>query len=477
MTRVLVLSCDVVPLPGLPTVGGGLRSWTLARGLETAGYDVTLSFPREPLEALAGQVDAAAIAAAQPYTFNWSDPAAAVAVHQPEVVVCASWLLASQFSTCPVPMAVDVAGPVLLEFLHQGKQKGLDLAARKPQGLALADFVVCAGERQRAYFAAWLLIAGFTPQDCATRLATMIMSAPPAPRPPHGPPNAEPVIIFAGVALPWHDPLAPLKTVAETLERCGRGQLEIHLTQHPIHSQNALWYGEFVTWAEAHPRVTIFPGAQRTHSAVLDLYRRADLAFDLFGHNLERELAVANRTVEYLSCGLPVLHSSYSELAEPIGRYEAGVAVDPADQQAVAAAIEQVLMAPETLRRWSENASRLTDELLTWDKTIAPLAAWCAVPSRRQPGEFTPAMLLPDYERQQELLQRLAGTEDELARAKTLAETRKEYAGQVEAAWNAQGEQLAALDRDLAAWRAAPFRSALRHTLSRTRSAERGTRN
>ena len=110
MTRVLVLASEVVPLPGLPTNGGGLRGWTLARGLEAAGFEVTLICPRESLEALAGQVDETALAAARPYTFAWNDPAAAVAAHQPAVAVCCSWLLASQFSSCPVPLAVDVAG-------------------------------------------------------------------------------------------------------------------------------------------------------------------------------------------------------------------------------------------------------------------------------------------------------------------------------------------------------------------------------
>ena len=60
-----MLATEVVPLPGLPTGGGGLRGWTLARGLESAGCDVTLVFPREPLDALAAQLDPQVIAAAR----------------------------------------------------------------------------------------------------------------------------------------------------------------------------------------------------------------------------------------------------------------------------------------------------------------------------------------------------------------------------------------------------------------------------
>ena len=81
--HVLVMATEVVPLPGLPTVGGGLRGWILARGLEAAGLKVTLVFPREPLDALAPGLADADIAAARPYTFSWADPGAAIRQYTP----------------------------------------------------------------------------------------------------------------------------------------------------------------------------------------------------------------------------------------------------------------------------------------------------------------------------------------------------------------------------------------------------------
>jgi hypothetical protein len=477
MTRVLVLASEVVPLPGLPTNGGGLRGWTLARGLEAAGFEVTLICPRESLEALAGQVDETALAAARPYTFAWNDPAAAVAAHQPAVAVCCSWLLASQFSSCPVPLAVDVAGPVLLEFLYQGAQKALDLAARKPRGLALADFVTCAGERQRAYFYSWLTIAGFDQNALAERVATVPISAAPglAASPPPG--NVEPRIIFAGIALPWQDPSVALRAVIATLDRRCTGCLDVYVNEHPVHSQGATWLAWLREQAGQHARVVMHENRLRPYSEMLDLYRQADLAFDLFARNPERELAFNTRTVDYLACGLPPLYSDYAELAGPIARYDAGTTVNPADERAVAAALNRLLDDPADLAARRAGARRLVDDLLTWDKTIAPLAAWCAAPSRREPGPFTPEILLLDYERLQELHRRLAGAEAELARAKVLAETRKAYAEQVESAWTAQSAQLAALDRDVAAWRAVPWRTALRQTFRRMRNGERGMRH
>jgi hypothetical protein len=228
--RVLVLATEVVPLPGLPTVGGGLRGWTLARGLESAGLDVTLVFPREPLDALAPQLDPQVLAAARPLTFSWADPAAALRQHQPDVVVCCSWFLAAQIAPCPVPLAVDLAGPILLEFLYQDRQKARELAPLKPRGLAAADFITCAGARQRAYFYSWLTLAGFDQEALTDHVATVpISTAPPDGDVLAAPENPEPSILFAGVALPWQDPLVPLQATLAALERREQGYLDLFL--------------------------------------------------------------------------------------------------------------------------------------------------------------------------------------------------------------------------------------------------------
>src|SRR5437868_4094933 len=123
MSRVLVLASSIIPLPGLPTNGGGLRGWTLAQGLAAAGHDVTVLFPRNSLDEQRAEIAAEARAAALPHTFEWDAPLAAIEERRPDVVVVCSWLLAGQLGSCPVPLAVDVAGPVLLEFIAQDGDK------------------------------------------------------------------------------------------------------------------------------------------------------------------------------------------------------------------------------------------------------------------------------------------------------------------------------------------------------------------
>lgn len=479
--RVLVLATEVVPLPGLPTNGGGLRGWTLARGLAAAGLDVTLAFPREPLDALAPNLAPEVVAAAEPLTFSWADPGAAIRQHRPDVVVCCSWFLAAQLSPCPVPLAVDLAGPILLEFLYQDRGKAREFAALKPRGLARADFVTCAGERQRAYFYPWLTLAGFDQDDLTERVVTVPISTAPDNAPMlAAPENAEPSLLCAGVVLPWQDPLVPLRATLETLERRGRGFLDLFLYAHPEHSRGARWLEWVREEARRRPRLRLHPERQRPYAELLDHYRRADLAFDLFARNPERELAFNTRTVDYLACGLPPLYSDYAELAGPIARYDAGFVVDPANPEAVAAAVAAALDDPTGLAARRSNARRLVDELLTWDRTVAPLARWCAHPTRRprHPDALDVGALLPARDKADHALaaSQVAASREEVATWRGVAEERETYARQVEAAWRERGEALTARDAEAARWQRAPWRAALRQTFggSRARLRRRG---
>lgn len=465
--RILVLATEVVPLPGLPTVGGGLRGWTLARGLESAGHDVTLVFPREPLDALAAQLDPQAVAAARTQTFSWADPRAALREHQPDIVVCCSWYLAALLLPCPVPLAVDLAGPILLEFLYQDRQKARDLAPLKPRGLAAADFITCAGERQRAYFYPWLTLAGFDQEALTERVATVpISTAPQGTTAIDAPTNDEPTILFAGIALPWQDPLIPLNATLETIERRGRGYLDLYLYTHPDHSRGTRWLDWVREQARTRPRLRLHPERLRPYADLLAIYRQADLAFDLFARNPERELAFNTRTVDYLACGLPPLYSDYAELAGPIARYDAGLVVNPADPDAVAAAVGAALDDPARLAARRYNARQLVNEQLVWERTIAPLARWCANPTRRVRDADTLdlAALLPTTGG---ATQELEAARAEAASWQALAEEREAYAHRVEAAWRELGAALATRDAMRAGWEQAPWRAAFRQTVTK----------
>ncbi len=461
MSNVLVLANSVVPLPGLPTNGGGLRAWTLARGLESAGHAVTLLFPRHSLDEQLVGIAPDDRAAALPHTFLWEAINETIARATPDVVVASSWILAGQIHDCPAPLVVDLAGPLLLEFLAQDPAKGAALAHLKTAALAEADYVTCAGERQRPYFASWLLLGGFTPEDCVARLGVVPISCDPV-QEEHAPPNAEPRFLFAGMTYAWQDPLRALRATLAAIERHGRGRLVIHADFHPVHSQGAAWFAELRALVADHPHVTL--GGVLPYDELRAAYREADLALDLYARTLERELAFNTRTVDFLHAGLPPLYADYTELSPIIRDYEAGFVVPPDDDAAIAAALDTVFTDPARLAARGRAAQRLARERLAWDRTIAPLAAFCAAPTRRQSGPLGPRALVP------ELVQALTDTRTELANTRIAADDRRDYAARVEAAWAEQGARLTERDTALAAWRRQPWRMAARQMITGLRA-------
>jgi hypothetical protein len=140
-------------------------------------------------------------------------------------------------------------------------------------------------------------------------------------------------------------------------------------------------------------------------------YCCAGVALDVMERNAERELAFPTRTVIYMWCGLPVIHSDYTDLARLIERFDAGWLCDPDDTRLLALVVEEILRDPRIVAEKGRNARRLVAERLMWDQTIEPLAAWCRNP-RERPNKLTVA--LQDVARQR----RLVELEEELAAAR-----------------------------------------------------------
>lgn len=452
MRRVLVLASSIIPLKGLPTNGGGLRGWTLARGLETAGFAVALLFPRNSLDEQLAPIAEPDYAAALAQTFDWANALATVREHQPDVVVATSWPLAAQLAGCPVPLVVDLAGSLLLEFLAQGDDTALARAHEKAAALAAADYVTCAGNGQRRYLQAWLLLCGFTPEDCDRRCGVVPISCDPD-LPPRGAPPDEPRLIFAGMALGWQNPLPGIEATLAALERRNCGHLDLFTGFHPRYSAGADWYPRLADLVAGSRRATLH--GLLPYEALLAEYAGATAALDLYSRSLERELAVNTRTVDFLRCGAPPIYGDYAELSTAIRDYDAGFVVAPDDPAAVATAVDAILDDRQLLRRKSAQAQRLARERLAWDRTIGPLAGFCATASKRQPGRLSPEAFVPTLRDQNAALAR------QLAERDAEIERLRAYAARLEGEWRLKNDRIAAQESELAAWRRAPWRRAL----------------
>ena len=382
--RVALLCGDVLPLPGVPTSGAGMRVWGLGKGLESRGHEVIWMVHREILRRME-QIATVPIPPSWRESV-WTSPASLTEVFariQPELVVVGGWPTALSLpDVVGAPLVIDQAGPHILERFFARPQTAESDLAEKVAALRKADFFVSSGDVQQTYFEGWLALAGF-PRDARGEIDTRATGVIPfslAPELPVHPPregNRPLTFVYGGYFLPWQDPSLPLRTVA-AWAGAHDAILRIYGGPPPFHTIDPGVMGELVRELRATPSVEV--RGVLPFDALVAEYAAVDVAIDLMQRNRERELAFTTRTVVYLWAGVPVIYNNYSELSGLITEYDAGWILDPEDECGLRTVLDAIAANPEIIARKGANAQRLVRERFTWDTTIEPLDAFCRMP-------------------------------------------------------------------------------------------------
>jgi glycosyltransferase involved in cell wall biosynthesis len=378
MNRVLVFANDLLPLDGLPTSGGGLRSWQIIQGLAGRGFDVTYRMPLER-HLTRGHEDVVLRCYRDLLWTAETQEAILDEVH-PDVVVFLNPDQCHLVRRCTVPLAVDLHGPRLLETEYMARDAWTRAHgfSQKLRRLAEADFVTCAGERQRYYFIPYLLGAGVPLDEIEIACMPVALS----PDLPQKRPDASCArFLFAGGFYPWQNPRRALTAVRDVLDETPRARLDIYGGAHGVSANDRAEFDGLMAALQSNPRAACHGYVSRDE--LLGVLARGTAAVELFERNIERELAFSTRTVEFLWAGLPVVYNNYSDLSDLIGRYEAGWCLDPADVEGLKRTLREIVAHPELALVRGANAQRLVRERLTWDRAIEPLAAFCANPRKR----------------------------------------------------------------------------------------------
>jgi len=296
----------------------------------------------------------------------------------PDVLVVQHWPTVYSIDTTHLPTALDLHGPILLETMFQDNPNYESLKRMKIEAFHKCDFFTCPGERQKYYFYPWMMLGGCDLRNTGIEVIPISLS-------PDFPPFEKPGdirFVYGGVLLPWHNPTTGLEMLVETIEAHGKGTLSVYCGKHPYVNIPPGKLQQLLEQLRCSPRVSVSDMLPRDD--ILDVYRRASVAFDAMERNPERELAFTTRTVEYMWCGLPVVHQDYSVLAPYIERYGAGWLVNPDDREQIRQVIEYILCHQEEIEARGQNAQRLVRQEFTWDQTIGPLAGFCEKPFKLQ---------------------------------------------------------------------------------------------
>lgn len=378
MTKILIIAGDVLPLPGYPTTGAGLRAWGLGQGLTCHGFDVYYSMPECHVKSNTPGEE-------KELSWHPGDREKPIRMINPDVVVICHWPAMPE-KRLAIPTVLDLHGPHLIERCFWDKTQTHNGIYQKVKAFRKADFFTCAGTRQRYYFFNWLLFAGF-PLDSEIISVIPVSMAPDVPQREFDVSQPDELaIVYGGMFLPWQNPVESLETLLEAMDEVDKGKLYLYGGPHPIVKDKSGKFERLMDSLSQNPRVRIMP--KTPHDVLLKRYLKAHIAFDLMASNMERELAYTTRTVEYLWCGLPVIYNDYSELSTLIKIYNAGWTLDPDDKVSLRKKLCEILDNNKAIVENGKNSQQLIKENLTWDKTITPLIEYCRNPSRIEPGDM-----------------------------------------------------------------------------------------
>lgn len=413
---VLVLSAEPV---GERMAGPAIRAAELARAL-AADHDVTLAAParsRAPSERVR-LVEAG---------FEQLD-VLLEAVGRHEVVVAQEVppTLLGRLARLPVRVVLDLYNPVVVEVLEavaarpERQQRRIQslIASRSSAQLAVADFVICASERQRDLWLGGMALGGLIDLEAYRRDPTLrsvidvvpfgIPAEPPraaADGPLRGAFPAiraeDRVLLWAGGLWGWLDPETVIRATSMLdsthLVFMGTGRPGPARTGQEPFTERAIEFArrERLQGERVHFNPGWVPYEERG-AWLLD----ADLGVTAHHDHLEARYSFRTRVLDYLWAGLPVVGTRGDALADLVEREGLGRTAAPGDAEGFAAACHELLDDPAASDSARDRIAAVAPGL-RWEVAARPLVEWCSrhreLPARRPAGRALRRALRDQY--------------------------------------------------------------------------------
>lgn len=373
--KVHVFASDVVPLPGLPTSGGGLRSWQMIRGLQKAGFDVTFSMPSFTF--LGKKSESAISEEVKSLAWDQRNQHLILGRIAPDIVIWCNpfTFFLDQGYKSDALFVADLHGPVNMEDTLSSRRGIEDSTADLVRRLKHFDCYVTVSERQHYYLAALLCCGGVPLDDISITVVPVSIEASGIEN-RRFPETLE--LIYAGGFYPWQNSGGVLEKTAQVLD--GRGRLHIFGGPHAGLSSAPI---DATLKTLSKMRSVVMHGYV-SRQVLIDAYLSCSCALDLMPSNLERELAFTTRTVEYLAYGAPPIYNDYSVLSPMIRQFNAGWCLDPRDLSGLESLVNDLVEHhSELVPVKFKGARNLSSTVLSLEHVMRPLVELCRKPEPR----------------------------------------------------------------------------------------------
>lgn len=391
--KVLVITGDVL---GAKMAGPAIRAWEMSKALHEVCEVRLVSTQASTLTHDEFHVSFA-VDAELKRQVAWCD----VLVFQGYTLSTFPWIA----KTGKIIVA-DIYDPMHLEYLEQGK----DDSARKRTKmteyisevlnvqLELADFMLCASEKQRDFWLGQLsAVSRINPlvYDRDPSLRSLIDIAPfgisntPAVQTRHaikgevaGIEADDQVIIWGGGVYNWFDPLTLIRAVAQLVPAHPKLRLYFLGVKHPNPDVPAMrmaaetmQLADELGLTDSH---VFFNTEWVDYEDRVNYLLDADLGVSTHFEHVETAFSFRTRILDYLWAGLPIVSTEGDTFAGLIEAHDLGATVPPENVDALAAAIEGVLYSSE--RAQTSERVREFGETMRWEQTLSALRAFCADP-------------------------------------------------------------------------------------------------
>jgi len=379
--KILIISGDAPPGLGLPSVGIGIRAWTLCEGLQHHGFDAVLSLP----ECVLAKTPVASPMHEHAHDFYHCE--VIIDKVKPDVIIVEQRYVPPALELTEIPVVLDLPGPHLLEKLVGGEDNLLELVATKLFAFAVADYYLCDNRRQLDYYLPWYLLAGGNEYPPPFAIVPISFS-PDLPMVQEKSATDPLHVLYAGYHYPWQDNEQYLSALMDGARRLPQMKLTIITGRHPTTDLGTA--PSFLSYGVDNDAIEVLP--PQTFAALTDKFREADIAFDLAPPSSERRLCSSIRMVHQLWAGLPVVVGRDVPLAAEIDRKGLGFVTDSGSDMAL---LKKLVEQKKELREKRTLVQEWVRQHRTWDKTMLPLVAYCNNPIKR-PGKRNVLSALPE---------------------------------------------------------------------------------
>jgi glycosyltransferase involved in cell wall biosynthesis len=256
--------------------------------------------------------------------------------------------------------------------------------------LKLADYFLCANERQRDLWLGHLLALGrinpLTYAQIQQRVVTVPFGLPDIPPQRTGvglrqsSADKDFILLWGGGIWEWFDPLTLIRAVHHLLPHYPQLKLVFLGTQHPNTTIQTM---PMQHRAEALARElgifdthVIFQSGWVPYSILSNYLLDADVGVTAHFDTLETHFSFRTRILHYLWAGKPIITTQGDVLADAIVGAKAGIVVNPQDEQAWIAAIE-TLLNPIHYATYLAGVKMLASRY-RWSTVTQPLQNLCA---------------------------------------------------------------------------------------------------